>query len=262
MNYQFDSEEAEQYGVDEAIMVSNLRFWIQKNQANGRHFYEGRTWTYNKLEAFTELMPFWTEKQIRRIIDSLVGQEVILKGNFNSTAYDRTCWYAFLDESKSLNRHIQMPKRANGNAQTGTPIPDSNTDSNTDVLAATKEAPLLPTKKSRKTNLKKPFSQSQFQDLTYTTEYFQGTDLAQVNWAYYLPKIQAWSEKKEVKRDEQGWRDTIENWLQKDINKNCVRTVRDTKPGEGTADNPKTLKGEAYFDYYGGLNPNFKQPNQ
>jgi hypothetical protein len=27
-----------------------------------------------------------------------------------------------------------------------------------------------------------------------------------------------------------------------------------------SAENPKTLKGEAYFDYYGGLNPNFKQP--
>lgn len=119
-----------------------------------------------------------------------------------------------------------------------------------------------PTKKSRKTNLKKPFTESQFFQIKFITEYFQGTDLAQVKWEYYLPKIQAWSEKKNVKRDEQGWRDTIETWIQKDINANCLRTVRDTKPGEGAVENPKTLKGEEYFDYYGGRNPNFIQPQQ
>jgi hypothetical protein len=117
-----------------------------------------------------------------------------------------------------------------------------------------------PTKKSRKTNLKKLFKDSQFNDLKYTVEYFQGTELAQVNWKHYLPKIGGWSEKKNVKRDEQGWRDTIETWITKEINGNSLRTVRDIHPDNGTVENPKTLKGEAYFDYYGGLNPNFKQP--
>lgn len=130
------------------------------------------------------------------------------------------------------------------------------------IIELEDKVPAGPTKKSRKTNLKKPFSESQFFQVNFITEYFQGTDLAQVKWEYYLPKIQAWSDKKNVKRDEQGWRDTIENWIQKDINANCLRTVRDIKPGEGTTENPKTLKGSEYFDYYGGLNPNFKQPEQ
>ena len=41
MNYILNVEVAVKYGVDEAIMLENIVFWIRKNQANNKHFYDG-----------------------------------------------------------------------------------------------------------------------------------------------------------------------------------------------------------------------------
>lgn len=77
MLYSFNVNIAVEYGVEEAIFLHNLYFWIAKNKANNKHFYEGAFWTYNSLEAFTELFPFWSQKQIRRIIKKLKDKGAI-----------------------------------------------------------------------------------------------------------------------------------------------------------------------------------------
>jgi hypothetical protein len=99
MNYHFDIQEAKKYGVNEAIMINNFRFWIMKNYANNKNRYEGRTWTYNSKKALRVLFPFWTERQIRTILESLINQGVLIKGNFNEDKMDKTLWYAFNNES-------------------------------------------------------------------------------------------------------------------------------------------------------------------
>lgn len=136
MDYSFNVKHAKSYGLDEAVMLHNFIFWIRQNKANKRNAHDGRTWTYNKVEAFVELFPFWSVGQIRRILDSLISQGVIVKGNHNARAYDRTCWYALADESLlqldspkedapiCRNQQMEMPKPANASAETGTPIPD------------------------------------------------------------------------------------------------------------------------------------------
>lgn len=145
MNVHFESNVAEVVGVDGAIMLTNFQFWVNKNIANEKHFYEGTYWTYNTLEAYAKLFPFWSLKQVRRIIDNLEKDGYILKGNFNKKGYDRTTWYALTEKAWKLvdpyyeasntnkcpNGQMDMPKRANGYAQMGTPIPYNNTDSNT-----------------------------------------------------------------------------------------------------------------------------------
>ena len=68
MTHQFDVEIAKEYGVDIAIIVNNIAFWIQKNKANEKHIHDGKVWTYNTTKAFTELFPYWTDNQIRRIL--------------------------------------------------------------------------------------------------------------------------------------------------------------------------------------------------
>ena len=45
MNFHFDGAVAEMYGVDGAVFISRLQFWIEKNAANDRHYHEGRYWT-------------------------------------------------------------------------------------------------------------------------------------------------------------------------------------------------------------------------
>lgn len=98
MDYSFNSVIAAKYGVEEAVFVHNIYWWIRKNQANGRHYHDGRSWTYNKMSAFAELFPFWSVKQVRRIIVNLKNAGALLIGNYNEDQMDRTQWYALSDE--------------------------------------------------------------------------------------------------------------------------------------------------------------------
>ena len=91
--YHFSAELAQQYGLDEAIMLHNLAYWMRKNALDGRNIHDGQVWTFSSLEAFTEWFPFWSVKQIRRILASLEQQALIRKGNYNKRATDRTTWY-------------------------------------------------------------------------------------------------------------------------------------------------------------------------
>lgn len=130
MNYNFNIEIAKQYGVNEAIMIANFQFWIAKNKANEQGFKDGSYWTYNSVKAFRDLFPFWSEKQIRTILNSLVKQNVLKTGNYNQSSYDRTLWYAFIDEEKWIcpNGNFHFTKWANGFDQMGKPIPDNKPD--------------------------------------------------------------------------------------------------------------------------------------
>lgn len=100
-SFSFDEEVAKQYGVEEAVMIRSFQFWIDLNKANGRNLREGRTWTYNTYASLSEQFLFFNEDRIRRLIESLVKQGVILKtSKFNKLKYDKTNWYAFEDECK------------------------------------------------------------------------------------------------------------------------------------------------------------------
>ena len=124
MNYSFSVEHAQQYGVDEAIMIHNFQFWITQNLANNRHQHDGRTWTYNSQVAYTHLFPFWNRDQIKRILKSLVKQDILIKGNYNKAGFDKTTWYAFKDEEnwisiikKTATTHTNQPLGENAQSK-------------------------------------------------------------------------------------------------------------------------------------------------
>lgn len=134
MEHHFNTDYAVKYGIEEAIVINNLQFWINKNKANGKHSYDERTWTYNSYKAFSELFPYWNEHKIKRILDSLINQGVLVKGNYNKSGYDRTCWYAFKDEKSFLhNCTLHIAEMQNGSYESATPIPYSNTIDNTSI---------------------------------------------------------------------------------------------------------------------------------
>lgn len=134
MIHSFHVEVAKKLGVPEAILVSNICYWIKKNQANGKHLYDGKYWTYNSAKAFAELFPYWNEKQVYRLITKLENDGIILSGNYNERGYDRTKWYTVIDESISRLYEIHFPESENAIPEIVQPIPDSklhieNTDS-------------------------------------------------------------------------------------------------------------------------------------
>lgn len=122
---------AMKYGVDEAIFLDSIMFWYRHNRANGLNFHDDRWWTYNSMAAYVELFPWWSDKQLRRIIKSCREQGALLTANYNEDGRDRTVWYSPSDELLSLygddcnfpNGQMHLPKRADASAQMGGPLP-------------------------------------------------------------------------------------------------------------------------------------------
>ena len=94
--------------INAAVLLWHIRFWVAKNKANEKHFYDGRYWTYNSVKAFSELFPEFTKSQISIALKKLEDCGAIVTGNYNSSPYDRTKWYALADENDLI-------KNENGN---------------------------------------------------------------------------------------------------------------------------------------------------
>lgn len=102
MKHLFDVEIAEQYGVNAAILLENLGYWIVKNAANGEHFHDGHFWTYNSYNAFLELFPYMSKDQIRTALKKLIDDDVILTGDYNENPMNHSIWYALTEKGKNL----------------------------------------------------------------------------------------------------------------------------------------------------------------
>ena len=136
MNHTFNTEIADMYGVNEAILIENIYFWVSKNKANGKHYHDGKYWTYNSTKAFSELFYYWSESQIERIIKSLVDKNVIEIGNYNEMKFDRTRWISLNESVCSIyrNRKMDLTESPKGFNEIATTIPDINTNINTDIV--------------------------------------------------------------------------------------------------------------------------------
>lgn len=125
--HSFDPEIAQRVGVNAAVLYQNIVWWTQKNAANGRHFHDGRHWTYNSIKAFDALFPYLTQKQIRTALDKLEAEGLIVSGTFNKAGYDRTKWYCPTGQ-------FDLPQGANGSAPEVKAIPDNKPDNKPDDL--------------------------------------------------------------------------------------------------------------------------------
>ena len=133
MNHNFDVIVAKEYGIIEAILLSHLEYWIAKNIANQKNYYDGYYWTFNSTRAFTELFPYLSQRQIQNALKHLKEEGIIQTGNYNKSAYDRTLWYAFTEKGKSIMQKCKMDsaKMVNGLCKNVKPIPNINTNINT-----------------------------------------------------------------------------------------------------------------------------------
>ncbi len=135
MEHSFNVEIAKEYGIVEAILLKHIYYWILKNKANNKYFYDDNYWTYNSTKAFAELFPYLSKRQIEYSLKKLIDKGLIVKGNYNKVTYDRTSWYAITKLGYSIlqNCKIEMTNLSNRNDENVKPIPNINTNINTDI---------------------------------------------------------------------------------------------------------------------------------
>ena len=137
MKHIFDVEIAREYGVNAAVLLENIGYWIKQNEANEVNFYDGNFWTFNSRRAYRELFPYMSVRQIDTAFQKLINAGLIVTGNYNKLAYDRTLWYALTKKGKCILHFERMDgiKMSNGLNQNVEPIPNINTNINTDINA-------------------------------------------------------------------------------------------------------------------------------
>lgn len=125
--FQFKPEIAERYGVNEAIFLHSLSFWLMKNRSNRKNFHDGRYWSYDTYKAIAERFPFWTVRQVERIVASCETQGAILVGNYNIDKTDRTKWYTLAGDAEVE----YLPKTVCSNSPDGVMTEPQGIDGNT-----------------------------------------------------------------------------------------------------------------------------------
>lgn len=105
MNYNminhFNSNIAVAYGINTAIFVQQLSQWTFLNLVNKHNIHDGLCWSFNTLEAYEDIFPYWTRRQLETLISNAVKDGLVIKGNYNKHKYDRTCWYALTHKGLS-----------------------------------------------------------------------------------------------------------------------------------------------------------------
>ena len=112
MIHSFETRIAQEVGLNSAVILNNLYYWIEKNRANNKNFYDGYYWTYNSRKAFTELFPYFTSRQIEHAIQKLIDAQLVITGSYNDSPYDRTLWYAITQKGYDLltGKTTESPK--------------------------------------------------------------------------------------------------------------------------------------------------------
>lgn len=150
-----DTVLATQIGLNEAIVLQQVHYWIEVNKAKQTNFYEGSYWTYNSMKEWSKSFPFFGEKTLNRIFKNLEKLEILKTGNFNKLRMDRTKWYTIdylklesyineleVNEDETENEsseegdtngqidQMHLPKKENGNGQSDQMEEDKMTECN------------------------------------------------------------------------------------------------------------------------------------
>ena len=72
--------------LDEAVILQQIHYWIEKRQ----NYREGRYWVYNWMQQF-----LWIKSRttLTRYFNNLEKKGLLITGNYNKAGFDKTKWY-------------------------------------------------------------------------------------------------------------------------------------------------------------------------
>lgn len=122
-------------GLNEAIALQQLHYWLLTT----KHQKDGRPWVYNTAEEWQSNFPFWSASTIRRVFQTLRERGLVITGNYNKMAADRTLWYT-IDYNELSNLDTPFGKNAIPFTQVGemdlpklgTAIPETTPETTTE----------------------------------------------------------------------------------------------------------------------------------
>jgi len=153
-------ELAKLVGLNEALVLQQIHYWLDINKKANKNKHDGRHWTYNSIRAWHENeFDFWSVDTVKRTFSKLVKQKILLVENFNKDSRDKTKWYSIdydvietlknpiganCPNGKNTSKPLESPIGANcpnglvHNAPTQEckmhqPLPETSTETSTEI---------------------------------------------------------------------------------------------------------------------------------
>jgi hypothetical protein len=127
-------ELANKLGLNEAIILQQVHYWVVHNTGKEKNFQEGYYWTYNTYNEWQSQFYFLSERTIRRAIKRLESLGYLIVGNYNKRKSDRTKWYrvdySLLDVASPSGQvgQAKSPDRPVQSASLDNTLPETNTE--------------------------------------------------------------------------------------------------------------------------------------
>lgn len=75
--------------LDEAVIIQQLHYWLQRSNL----VRENHRWVYNSMADWNKQFPWLTRKTLTNKFNDLEKRGLIITGNYNKAAFDKTKWY-------------------------------------------------------------------------------------------------------------------------------------------------------------------------
>lgn len=104
---------ARRVGLNEAIVIQQVHYWLKINELKKQNFKDGRYWTYNSLRDWHETdFDFWSFGVVQRTFAKLVDLGILITANYNKDKRDRTKWYSI--DYEKLEKLTEQKKKKHG----------------------------------------------------------------------------------------------------------------------------------------------------
>lgn len=101
-SHSFSVDVAQKFGVDIALLLNHFSFWYKKNKADDVNLFKGDYWVRMKAKTLQDYFPYYSERQLRYMVDKMIELKLIKRDEFNQKKNDRTKWYTLTKKAKNL----------------------------------------------------------------------------------------------------------------------------------------------------------------
>ncbi len=100
LHHSFDIDLATKYGIEEALLIHHFQHWIRINRKRKKNLRNGKCWMYQSRADMAAHFPYMNYEAVRWGLERLIELGILVSDNYNRAKFDKTLWYAFVDEKK------------------------------------------------------------------------------------------------------------------------------------------------------------------
>jgi hypothetical protein len=99
-------------GINEAIVLQQIHYWLEINRKADKHFIDGRYWTYNTMEEWQKQFPWLSLSTLKRVVGNLEKLSLLPSAKFNAKDWNHTKWYTIdYDALRKLEESLETPDK-------------------------------------------------------------------------------------------------------------------------------------------------------